>query len=153
MAGHYMVAARSGATAATADHVVACLWNPHATKSIYVFMVMWGMSNATSNTTYHLRRATARGTPGTTVTPGIDNDFDHTAAPISGALLDLAAYLVQPTIDATKTLRGLVNKLAGGGMRFFFMGKSRRIPAGEGLAIAQNAATASVLDVTFWWEE
>lgn len=153
MAGRYMVAARSGATAATADHVVACLWNPHATKSIYVVQVLWGMPVVSSNTTYHLRRATARGTPGTTVTPDIDNDFDHAAAPISGALLDLAAYSVQPTLDATKMLRGLVLNVVGGGMRFLFVGKGRRIPAGEGLAIAQNGATASRLDVTFEWDE
>jgi len=152
----YTVRGRSAATAATADHAVAQLWNQHATQRIKViqFAVFKTTAGAAADA-IRLRRSSARGTAGSTVTPGIENHSERGAAPVSGALLDLAAFSVQPTLIAASELgpdfvaaafaaAGLVYSIPGGII----------ITPGTGLVIAQVAATAwPVSGITFVWME
>lgn len=153
----YSVRGRTVATAATADHGVSGLWNPHATQRIKV--VQFSLSLATAPAAgagIKLRRMTARGTPGSTVTPGIQQHSSRGVAPPSGALCDLAAYTVQPTFDTgdlgigwifpAVAAAGIVMPIPGGGLE---------IGPGAGLAIVTNAAIAIVASdvVWFWFED
>ena len=145
-------AAGRGTTAATAEHVSAQLWNPHASMMLYVWEITcyWVASTAY----VAVRRSTARGaTPASTVTPDADNALDRRAAPVSGALLDLGAFGTQPTITANLRLyRGGGPTNVGQALGIFFpipVG----VPAGTGLCICTNSAAILNLDTTFVWEE
>ncbi|HYT45042.1 MAG TPA: hypothetical protein VEP90_22130, partial [Methylomirabilota bacterium] len=91
-----------------------------------------------------LRRITARGTAGSTVTPGISNDSKRGAAPVSGYLLDLAAFTVQPTLDTVDMGIGFTfSAVQGSGLVYPIPG-GIEIGPGAGLACIQVPATASV---------
>lgn len=150
----YSVRGRNSATAATADHAVAALWNPHATQRIMV--VQWQLFCQTApgaGLAYRFRRITTRGTPGSTVTPDRNNHSIYGVAPPSGALLDLGAYSVQPTeagefagsyVPAAIIASGIVLNLG-----------NIEVPPGTGLALVQVAATASPVfeHVPSWRED
>ena len=145
----------TAATAATADHALGALWNASSTKRICV--VEYGIYKAgagAANDSIYVCRITARGTAGSTVTPDGDNDWSGDGAtPPSGALLDLAAYSVQPTRASPNLFGWVASAAAGAG----FSKPSPRgiwIPAGTGLAICQRAATAwPTSEVYFEWLE
>jgi hypothetical protein len=154
----YSARGRNAATAATTDHAIWSLWNPHSTqriKLIAVSMFAQGGSPA-SGYSIRLRRITARGTAGSTVTPGISNHSTRGAAPPSGALLDLAAFSVQPTLEASSVdfgfgytfantqASGLVYPIPGG----------IEIPPGAGVACIQVPASASTtFEIAVTWLE
>lgn len=155
--GHgYRVRARTAATAAVANNVIAALWNPHATKRVVV--TEWGIFKGAAGTAgdaLALVRTTTRGTPGSTVTPGADHDENRDSAPQSGLLLDLAAYTAQPTLAGVPQLAGLAGWIAsnttGSGALF---PSGIVIPPGAGLALVQVAATIwPISDVLFRFEE
>lgn len=151
----YTVRGRTVATAATADHGVAALWNPHATQRIKVVQCALVASAAPSaGATIKLRRMTARGTGGSTVTPGIQHHSTRAVAPPSGVLLDLAAYTVQPTFDTGDLGLGwILAAVAASGVVYPIPG-GIEIPPGAGLAIVTGAAIAiPASDVTFVWYE
>lgn len=148
----YRVSGRSAATAATAGHVIASLWNPHATKRIEVKEFgIFKTAAGTAGDAVELMRITARGTPGSTVTPGIAQDDNRDIAPPSGFLLDLAAYTVQPTLDGSVgSGRYQVTNLAAAGVLIPVAGIY--IPAGSGLALVSRPTGATAWpasDVTF----
>src|SRR6266542_6986339 len=153
----YSVRGRSAATALTADHAICGLWNPHATQRIKVVSFAafkQGGAGATGDA-FRLRRTTARGTAGSTVTPTIANHDKRAVAPSSGVLLDLAAYSVQPTLDGTVDL-GLgwtAPGVAGAGIVIPFPG-GIEIGPGAGIVVIQVAATIwPTTEVTFYWLE
>lgn len=153
----YSVRGRNAATAATADHVVWTFWNPHATQRIKVISFSMFAQGAAPAAGWSGRiiRTTTRGTAGSTVTPGIANHSTRGIAPPSGVLLDLAAFSVQPTLDATTTphfgftfaavqASGIVYPIPGG----------IEIGPGAGIAFAQVPATASaVFEISLHWME
>jgi hypothetical protein len=99
----YRVSGTTAATAATDQHAICALWNPHATKSIIcreISVVAFAAPGAGAG--FLVRRISVRGTAGSTVTPGAVNETDEDPGtnPLSGYLLDLAAYSVQPTLVA-----------------------------------------------------
>ena len=98
----YRVSGTTAATAATDQHVICGLWNPHATRSIYlkeVSIVAFAAPGAGAG--WLMRRNTTQGTAGTVVTPAAVNDLANPGtAPQSGYLLNLAAFSAQPTITA-----------------------------------------------------
>lgn len=149
----YRVRGRTAATAATAGHAIAALWNPHATKRIRV--VEFGLFKTGAGAAadaLELRRSTTRGTPGSTVTPAIQQDDDRDLAPPSGALLDLAAFTVQPTLEAGGLFGWVAANVAGSGL--LYPTGAIVLPPGAGLVIVQIAATAwPASDVSFRWEE
>lgn len=152
----YSVNGRNAATAATADHVVWALWNPHSTQRVKV--VSFGMFANTAPAAGwagRLRRITARGTAGSTVTPGIQGHSTRGVAPVSGLLLDLAAHSVQPTLDTApdQGLRFTFAAVAGSGILQPIPG-GVEIGPGAGLAFIQIPATASVaFDISVSWLE
>lgn len=148
----YSVGGRSAATAATADHAAAALWNPSATKSIRVREI-WCFKSVATVDHHQLLRITARGTPGTTVTPDADNDFDRELAPPSGAVLDLATYTAQPTVQTPPLARANLPAAIGAGFIWVFA-EPILVKAGTGLAICTPQANVlQASDFTFVWDE
>ncbi len=149
----YSARGRSGATAATADHALAALWNPHASIDIEVTEI-WVCANAApgAGAALLVKRISARGTAGSTVTPTIGNDHMRELAPPSGALLDLAVYSVQPTIADAIPLAGWTFSAAAAAGLIIPFPRKIHIPPGAGLALVN--ATAIIFpasDVTFAW--
>jgi hypothetical protein len=153
----YRVGGRSAATAATANHCAAQLWNPSTTvplwiREIHVASTTAGVSNLAVN------RSTARGaTPATTVTPDIDNDVEKALAAPSVAVLELALFTTQPTIAAPDMERWNLPAVIGAGVMWIFGGRGDgAIKVGPGLGICVNTPVAVILpasDFTFVWEE
>jgi hypothetical protein len=152
----YSIGARTVATAAAADHAGAALWNPHASVRLEVVALEWFKTVATVDN-LAIVRLSARGTAGSTVTPGAQSGIVTQAVPPSGALLDLAAYSVQPTIIGTGTARYIrrtnLPAAIGSGVMWMFT-EPIEIPPGQGLAVITPAAVIlQPADVSFEWKE
>lgn len=158
MADIYRISGRTVATAATANHGCAALWNAATAYRLAVWEIAICASGAApaAGCTILIQRISARGTAGSTVTPNIASDANRTLAPISGALLDLATYTVQPTVDAPTNgalYRWGLAAVQGSGVIIPFS-TPIYVPAGAGLAIIVGAAVAiPASDVTFTWSE
>ncbi len=145
----HRVAGRTAATAAV-NNAVCALWNPHSTARIQVVEFGCFITAAgTAAQTIVLQRITARGTPGSTVTPNIENDDRRAVAPASGALLDLAAFTVQPTFTGELFRFPLAN-VAGSGIQMPF---DWTIPPGTGIALKAVLTAWPISDVNFAWRE
>lgn len=148
----YRVAGITAATAATASHGVATLWNPSSAVEMYVRELHF-VNNTAASAPITLQRATARGTAGSTVTPDVDNEVGRGVTSPAGAVLDLATYSVQPTLDTSILDRWMTAAVIGAGKIWTFP-KRIMVPPGQGLCIANAVATivaASI--VTFVWDE
>lgn len=138
----YRVRGITVATAATVDHAIAAVWNPSGTKRIYlVEFSAFAIAAPAAASGYYLRRITARGTPGSTATPGAPNSDQNDAAPDSGFLLDLATYTVQPTPAAAPGMMpGFVSAaVIASGILYVIQGQLW-IPPGAGVALLNRAA-------------
>jgi hypothetical protein len=136
----YLVNGKNVATAATIDHAICGIWNPSTTKRIKLLRLEIYKQAVGAADEPVLRRTTARGTAGSTVTPGSINEIEQIAAPPSGFLLDLAAYSVQPTL-AAGGLYGLCLPAAiGAGVMWVW--NEIEIPAGAGIALTNGIALA-----------
>jgi len=147
----YSVGGLSAITAATANSPVGALWNPHATKSITVVDATLGKT--TGQTAVYAGRITTRGTPGSTITPDIDNDWQRLIAPISGALLDLAAYSVGPTLAGPDMWRFMASQNVAGNVEEVWLGDGVMIPAGTGLGFFITTAVATTVELSVVWDE
>jgi hypothetical protein len=143
----------TAATAATADHVLAALFNPSGTKRINVVEItLFATAVATSGDGYWIQRTSSRGTEGSTVTPDADNANDGVTSPSSGAILGLAAYSAQPTLRTPQMWGWSIPVIPAVG--FIWQPRSIVIPAGEGVAITQRVASAApICEVTFVFED
>lgn len=95
----WSLAGRSANTAATANHVAAQLWNPSSNRPVWVSAIALAQRAATVSN-IALKRSTARGaTPTTTVTPTIASDYEREISPPSAAVLELATFGTQPTLE------------------------------------------------------
>ena len=154
----YSVRGRNAATAATADHAVFAFWNPHSTQRIkLISFAMFAQGAApAAGWTCRPRRISARGTAGSTVTPNSSNDSRLAVAPVSGVLLDLATYSVQPTLLASSVDLALGFTFAavqGSGLVYPIPG-GWEIGPGAGIAMIQVPATASVVfEISVSWLE
>lgn len=149
---NYRVGGRSAATAATVNHAYGGIWNPSASKSIYVMEIHLVKTVGTVDN-HALARSTARGTPGSTVTPDADNHDAGQVVPQSGALLDLAAYSVQPTLATPNLLHFNLPAVIGSGLIWTFP-EGIRVPAGAGLVIiTPPAVIGQPSDISFIWKE
>lgn len=139
----YRVSGTTAATAATDQHAIAAIWNPHSTKRLWVkeiAVVAFAAPGAGAG--FLVRRITVRGTAGSTVTVGAVNSCENPGTvPLTGSLLDLAAYSGQPTIT-TGELDGWVFAAvtASGIIRPYPEGIE--VGPGTGLAIVNRAAIA-----------
>lgn len=153
MSLRYGVGGRSAATAATANHVAATLWNPSTAFNIYVREI-WVTKTVATADNHQLNFTTTRGTAGSTVTPDIDNNYERQVAPPSGALLDLAAYSVQPTLQTPALAARNLPATVGSFLVFDFRDKPIMVRPGQGLAIGTPVATVlQPSDFTFVWDE
>lgn len=150
----YAVAGRSAATAATADQAGCHLWNPHATKSIYIREVWWFKTVATADNPGLVRTSTIGTTPGTTVTPDADNAFDRHAAPPSACVLYLATFATYPVVQGPYMHRENLPAAIGAGLVWSFLDEPVEVPAGTGFAVATPVATIlQPGDATYVWDE
>lgn len=154
MATAHYVRGFNAATAATANHALACIWNPHATRRIRVVEVgVYKAGVGAANDSIYLCRITARGTPGSTITPDADNSSEGDATSPAGALLDLSAYTVQPTLASPGMYGWVAPAVAAGGITIPVPRGIAVLP-GTGLAILQRAATAwPTSEITYVFED
>lgn len=149
----FSVTGKNAATAATIDHAIAQLWNPSTSKrlwvrEIHIFKQAVGAADEPT-----LRRSTARGTAGSTVTPTSVNEREQIANPPSGFLLDLAAFTVQPTLAASALESCVIPAAIGAGIMWAWS-EPWEIPAGQGLVITTGIALAfPVSRITFRVED
>ncbi|TMJ43306.1 MAG: hypothetical protein E6G89_01620 [Alphaproteobacteria bacterium] len=105
------------------------------------------------------RRTTARGMPAATVTPDISNDGRRGANPVSGVLLDLAAFSVQPTLEADDWGPNISASQQANAPEGFFsthrwQGSGLYIPPGTGIALIQTEAISSpAFEISLSWLE
>ena len=91
-----------GATVGTIDHAIVGLWNPSSTRALdlYELACVFQAAAPAAGVGFVTRRATARGTAASTITPTAEHHHRRQAAPDSGFLVDLGPYSVQPTLTA-----------------------------------------------------
>ncbi len=139
--GVYYVNAITVATAATDAHAIFQVWNPSATRAVELLelsMVVTAAPGAGAG--FVVRRSTARGTPGSTVTPTAEQHARRQAAPDSGFLLDLAAFTVQPTLAAGELSPSWVYAAVAASGLLVPVPRGIEIPAGTGLVVVNRAA-------------
>lgn len=127
----------------------AALWNPSTTKRLYVVRIIIEDDHATISNRPGPVRCSTRGTPGSTITPGIENDFNRAVAPASGAELNLADFTVAPTLQPPRLMRYTITA-TGGGVIIELGGLV--IPQSTGLAIEATANLGTSF-TTFVWDE
>ena len=149
----FSVAGRSAASGANIDDVGVHLWNPHATISIYVREV-WGFKTVATVDNQALVRTTTIGTtPGTTVTPDLDNHFARRYAPISGATMYLQGFATEPVVAGPYMMRTNLPAAIGAGFIWVFS-EPLEVPAGTGLAVVTPVAVIlQPADYTYVWDE
>lgn len=151
---HFAIAGRSANTAATADHVAAQLWNPDATRSLWVVEIHIQKSTTATTDVHGVVRSSARGaTPTTTSTPDLDNDFEREITPDTGAVLELATFGTQPTVAGPYMYRGILPAAIGSATQYVFPGRGIKVPPGTGLCVATPVSTilqASDFSFIFW---
>ncbi len=151
----YRIGGRSVATAATANHAYAQLWNPHTTSRIDVQEIHIAVTAAVVSNYGLLRSPTTRGTAGSTVTPTIESSDGRDVAPPSGTLLDLAAFTAQPALASATAYMNRWNLPAaiGAGMIWVF-GDPIKVPPLTGLVVVTPVAViGQPIDITFVWSE
>lgn len=146
------LAGRSVATAATANHVAASIWNPHATARIAVTEIH--ICTTTAGAAHiSIQRATTRGTPGSAVTPTLASSSQRDLVAPSATELLLAAFTVQPTLETPSLRRWNLPAAVGAGVIIVFP-EGIVVPGGAGLAIATPVATAfPASDISFAYED
>ena len=149
----YSASGRSLATAATANHCAAQLWNPSTTVSIFVHEIHFVQTAAVVSNLV-VQRSSARGAaPTATVTPDIDNDYEHGLAPPSGAVLELATFGTQPTLATPPLLAWNLPAAIGSGLMWVFS-RPIRVKPGAGICIATPVAVIlQPGDCTVVWDE
>ena len=149
----YRVAGRTAASDATADHGVGVLWNASSVRQLWI--VEFAVFNTTAATAQlELVRISARGTAGSTVTPDIDSDVEHSIAPVSGALLDLSNYSAEPTVASPPLGRYFTAATIGAGKIWSFRAQPIAVRGGAGFGLVNADAVATpAVDVEVCWQE
>jgi len=152
---YFAVAGRSANTAATADHVAVQLWNPSATRSVWVVEIHIQKSTTATLDNHGIAGTTARGaTPTTTVTPDLDNDFEWEVTPASACVLELATFSSQPTLGTPYLYRGVLPAAIGSAVQYVFPGNGLKLKPASGLAVATPVAVILMAsDFTFVFHE
>ena len=147
----------SGAAPSGAVEPHSALWNPSADIPLFLVYVCCAVPGGTAAQII-LCRITTRGTPGSTVTPDADNDFDRELAPPSGAEVNLADFTVAPTVGSD--LDRWFTTAGGGSVdRWFGQPDSSRagtkaieVPPGTGLSLSVQSG-AVITEDTWMWDE
>jgi len=150
----WSIGGRSLATAATANHVGAQLWNPSTTEGIWVTAIsLFQTAAVVSNPS--IKRSSARGaTPTATVTPDINSDWSRNVSPPSAAVLELATFGTQPTLAGVPLLSSNLPAAIASGFMLPFAGRGLYIPSAQGLCVYTPVAVIlQPFDITFFIEE
>jgi len=149
----YALGGRTVATAATANHVAAQLWNPSTTIPIWVRQ-LWVCSTTAGVSNLAVNRSNARGaTPTATVTPDIDSDLEKYVTPTTATVLELATFGTQPTLDAPAMFRWNLPAVIGAGF-IFVWDPPIKVPPASGLCLyTPTAVILPASDITFVWDE
>lgn len=146
------LAGRSAATLATANHVAAQLWNPHATARISVMEVHICITTAGA-ANISIQRSTVRGTAGSTVTPTVASSSQRDIVSPSGTVLDLALFTVQPTLETPSKERWNLPAAVGAAVMIPFA-EGIIVPAGMGLCLVTPVGAAfPASDISFVYED
>lgn len=151
----YSVGGRmNAATTAATDDVAFQLWNPSTAKAIYAQEVHFFKSAATADG-QKLIRSSARGaTPGATLTPDIDNDYNRAVAPVSAAVLETSNFATEPTLAGPAIAQTNLPAAIGAGFIWVFGGDGIAVPQSTGLCVASpTAVIIQIADGTFVWDE
>lgn len=143
----YSVSGRSAAPSASGDPY-AVLWNASTAKTIYVVRISVN-TIGTADPNIALQRTSTRGTPGSTITPVIDNDYAGAVGPVSAAVLDLADFTALPTFQGPRFAKANLQD-SGGGHEYRF--DRFAVPQSTGLMIEVVSGLSDVA-VTFEWLE
>ena len=153
----WLIGGRSLATAATSNHCGAQLWNPSTTNACWVAAISLAQTAATiSNVS--IKRSTARGaTPTATVTPTIASDMDRAIIPPTVAVLELATFTTQPTLEGVPLWSWNNPAAIGSGFVIPFETKDLhgiKIPPGTGLCVYTPVAVIlQPFDITLFMFE
>lgn len=145
---------RLGARSNVANEPVALVWNPHATLPVKLTQI--GYQNAATGTgtaALMIQRATARGTPTSSVTAAIANDEEGEVAAESGLIIDDTATATPPTL-VTPTLFSQNFTVAAATAIIIPFPFGFFLPPGTGLGLIFGAAaTMASAEVFIRWEE
>ena len=149
MLTRYSVGGRGALPSAGGDpHAV--LWNASTTKQIYVIELSIENFTGTFRAEVALQRTSTKGTPGSTVTPDIDNDRDRSVAPVSSVVLDLSDYTVVPTFEGPRMSRWTIP--SDGGSLSVVFNTPIAVPQTTGLAV-EVVSQLPALETAWIWEE
>jgi hypothetical protein len=158
----YSVRGRPADPAQGADIALFNFWNPNTSdKKISVLEVGYSATAgiATGPQRFVIQRTSAAGTPGSTVTPDAECDWDHDRSPASGCLLYLASFSVQPTFLGPE-LYGQPAPAASGSIGWGWVWPNLTgivLDEGTGIALKQLLPAASTAlrtgEVYICWEE
>lgn len=149
----FNLAGRSAATAATANHCAAQLWNPHASRSVWVQAISLAIRTAGVGN-MAIKHSSARGaTPASSVTAAATNDLDGDTAPVSGSVAEFALFTTQPTLTGNIIWTWNFPAAVGAGVIVPFANPNRhgiRVGPASGLCIyTPDAVIFPASDITF----
>lgn len=152
----YSVRGRNAAVASpAATEWVWNLWNPHSSQRIrIIYMQAVVQASPTATQSFGLSRSSTRGTPGSTVTPAIQNHSRRGVAPPAAPLLDLSQFTgTQPVIDGDGPSRLVPGNAVGTVCIWSHM--NVEVPPGTGFgAVVITAAVAMpACEIVIVWEE
>jgi hypothetical protein len=146
----YQVQFSPADTSATDAHAIFDIWNPSSTRRIELLEIgYFAVGTPGAGMGFLFRRATARGTGGSTVTPTADHHTKRDAAPDSGFVIDLAAFSGQPTLDGDELGPTWVSPAVAASGVVLPIPRGIEIPPGTGLACVNRAAVA--FQDGDWW--
>lgn len=149
--GLYTAKGEPADTAATDAHAIWNIWNPSSTRRIELLEIAYcAIGTPGAGMGFELRRTTARGTGGSTITPTADHHTKRDAAPDSALVIDLAAFSVQPTLDGDELGPGWAFPAVAAAGLIYPLPRGIEIPPGTGLAAVNRAAIAFQDGVWSW---
>lgn len=151
----FSVSGRSGATGAAANECLCNLWNPDTARSLWVQEFSWSASgNAATTESLVFCRTSTLGTPATTITPDLDNDYEREISADTAATLRLANFTTEPVV-VLPALFQLTSPVTGlHALTWMFRGRGLRVPPGTGLALVTlTAVSQPAADITFRFVE
>jgi hypothetical protein len=155
MAGLYLAQGTTAATAATDQHAIAEIWNPSSTLTLIIRrIVLVAFAPPGAGAGYLVRRSSAKGTAGSTVTPGAASHLRNPGtAPQSSFTLELAAFTGQPTLVSGDLDGWVFAAVAASGIVMPYP-EGIEIGPGTGLCLVNRAAIVfPTSEVTFLVEE
>ena len=148
---HYCASGITVASGATADNAICGIWNDSTTNSIFVKQ-MHLISTAATLAFPGVRRASARGTSASSVTPGIAADVNHALAPESTCIVDLD-YSAEPTLESGDIASTVSPAAIGSGVMWVF-DEWQTVKQNDALVLVTKTAVAYPISrFTVWWAE